>query len=80
MRTLGLPVATGHVGVFGLFRLPLSAFVPGDLLYVYEERGQHRRPGPHRARLMRDEWTIVELDAVDDGAPAMSAIAWCSTC
>jgi hypothetical protein len=68
MRTLGLPVATGHVGVFGLFRLPLSAFVPGDLLYVYEDRGHVAGLARIERDSLRDEWTVVELDAVDDGA------------
>lgn len=67
MRTLGLPVATGHVGVFGLFRLPLSAFVPGDLLYVYEDRGRITGLARIERDLLRDEWTVVELDAIDDG-------------
>ncbi len=67
MRTLGLPVATGHVGVFGLFRLPLSAFVPGDLLYVYEDRGRITGLARIERDSLRDEWTVVELDAIDDG-------------
>lgn len=68
MRTLGLPVAAGHVGVFGLFRLPLSAFVPGDLLYVYEDRGRISGLARIERDSMRDEWTVVELDAIDEGA------------
>jgi len=68
MRTLGLPVTGSHLSVFSLFRLPLGAFRPTDLLYVYEERG--RLSGLARVERdgVRDEWTIVELDAVDDGA------------
>ena len=68
MRTLGLPVAGSHISVFSLFRLPLGAFQPTDLLYVYEERG--RLAGLARVERdgVRDEWTIVELDAIDDGA------------
>jgi hypothetical protein len=53
--------------VFTLFRLPLGAFRPHDLLYVHEQDG-------HLAGLLRverdghrDEWTIVELDAVGHG-------------
>jgi hypothetical protein len=67
MRTLGLPVGSSDVGVFTLFRLPLGALLPGDLLFVYEEGGQVR--GLVRAEHdgVRDEWTIVELDAVDGG-------------
>ncbi len=63
-RSLGLPVAGPPIGVFSLFRFPLGAFTPHDLLYVFEEEGHlsgllrvERDPG-------RDEWTIVELDAV----------------
>jgi hypothetical protein len=63
-RTLGLPVNGPPIGVFSLFRLPLVAFRPHDLLFVYElDR--------HLAGLVRverdswrDEWTIVELDAI----------------
>ena len=68
MRTLGLPVTGSHFSVFSLFRLPLGAFRPTDLLYVYEERG--RLAGLARVERdgVRDEWTIVELDAIDDGA------------
>jgi hypothetical protein len=67
MRTLGLPVTVSHISVFSLFRLPLGAFNPTDLLYVYEERG--RLAGLARVERdgLRDEWTIVELDAVDNG-------------
>lgn len=63
-RSLGLPVSGPPIGVFSLFRLPLGAFRPHDLLFVYEDDG-------HLAGLIRverepsrDEWTIVELDAV----------------
>jgi hypothetical protein len=66
-RSLGLPVAGPPIGVFTLFRLPLGAFRPHDLLYVHEQDG-------HLAGLLRverdghrDEWTIVELDAVGHG-------------
>ncbi|MFN8629521.1 MAG: hypothetical protein U0838_04125 [Chloroflexota bacterium] len=64
-RSLGLPVSGPPIGVFSLFRLPLGAFQPHDALYVYERDG-------HIAGLLRverdsgrDEWTVVELDAVD---------------
>ncbi|MGH2511597.1 MAG: hypothetical protein ACRDGQ_02800 [Candidatus Limnocylindrales bacterium] len=66
-RSLGLPVTQPRMGVFSLFRLPLGAFQPSDLLYVHEidrrisgllrvERDSHR-----------DEWTVVELDAIGQG-------------
>lgn len=62
-RSLGLPVMGRPIGVFSLFRLPLGAFSPHDLLYVYETAG--RLAGLLRVeRDSRDEWTIVELDAI----------------
>ena len=63
-RSLGLPVSGPPIGVFSLFRLPLGAFRPNDLLYVYEEDG--RLAGLLRVERdsHRDEWTIVELDAI----------------
>ena len=66
-RSLGLPVSAGHVSVFSLFRLPLGAFQPNDQLYVYEEDG--RLAGLLRVERdgHRDEWTIVELDAIGHG-------------
>src|SRR5215207_11311377 len=68
-RTLGLPVNGPPIGVFSLFRLPLVAFRPHDLLFVFEwER--------HVAGLVRverenwrDDWTIVELDAIATTGP-----------
>jgi hypothetical protein len=65
MLTLGLPVGSSHVGVFTLFRLPLSALLPGDLLYVYEEDGKVEGLVRMEHDGGRDEWTVVELDAVD---------------
>jgi hypothetical protein len=67
VRSLGLPVQASHVSVFSLFRMPLGAFQPHDPLYVYDEAG--RLGGLARAERdsQRDEWTIVELDAVDRG-------------
>jgi hypothetical protein len=65
-RSLGLPVAGPRIGMFALFRLPLGAFSPNDVLYVFDRDG-------HVAGLLRaerdsprDEWTVVELDAVGD--------------
>lgn len=67
VRSLGLPVQASHISVFSLFRMPLGAFQPHDPLYVYEQDG--RLAGLARADrdTQRDEWTIVELDAVDQG-------------
>lgn len=67
MRTLGLPVSSSHIGVFTLFRLPLGAFLPGDQLYVYEDGGHVTGLARVEHESARDEFTIVELDAVDDG-------------
>ena len=63
-RSLGLPVSGPPIGVFSLFRLTLGAFQPHDALYVFDRDS-------HIAGLLRverdsgrDEWTVVELDAV----------------
>ncbi|MEO5940953.1 MAG: hypothetical protein ABIZ72_08190, partial [Candidatus Limnocylindrales bacterium] len=66
-RSLGLPVSGRPIGVFSLFRLPLGAFQPHDLMYVYDEGG--RLSGLIRVErdTIRDEWTIVELDGIGSG-------------
>jgi hypothetical protein len=63
-RSLGLPVSGPRIGVFSLFRLPLGAFRPHDLLYVYEEEGGVSGLIRVERETARDEWTIVELDAI----------------
>jgi len=63
-RSLGLPVNGPPIGVFSLFRLPLGAFRPNDLMYVYEEEGRIAGLVRVEREAIRDEWTIVELDAV----------------
>jgi hypothetical protein len=63
-RSLGLPVSGPPIGVFSLFRLPLGAFRPHDLLFVYEEDGHLAGLIRVERESFRDEWTIVELDAV----------------
>jgi hypothetical protein len=63
-RSLGLPVNGPPIGVFSLFRLPLGAFRPNDLLYVYEDQGHIAGLVRVERESTRDEWTIVELDAV----------------
>ncbi len=67
MQTLGLPVGSEQVGVFTLFRLPLGALRASDLLYVYEEHGRILGLARVEHEQIRDEWTIVELDAIDEG-------------
>jgi hypothetical protein len=67
MRTLGLPVGGSHISMFSLFRLPLGGFRATDLLYVYESRGRLAGLARVEREGVRDEWTIVELDAIDDG-------------
>jgi hypothetical protein len=66
-RSLGLPVSGPRIGVFSLFRLPLGAFRPNDLLFVYED--ERRLSGLLRVERdgSRDEMTIVELDAIGSG-------------
>jgi hypothetical protein len=63
-RSLGLPVSAHPIGMFSLFRLPLGAFRPHDVLYVFER--DDRIAGLLRVErdAPRDEWTVVELDAV----------------
>jgi len=63
-RSLGLPVSGPPIGVFSLFRLPLGAFRPNDLMYVYEQDGRIAGLVRVERESSRDEWTIVELDAV----------------
>jgi hypothetical protein len=62
-RSLGLPVAGLPISVFGLFALPLGAFLPSDRLYVHVRDGTVT--GLARLELEpNDEATLVELDAV----------------
>jgi len=63
-RSLGLPVSGPPIGVFSLFRLPLGAFRPHDLMYVYEQQGRLAGLVRVERESSRDEWTIVELDGV----------------
>jgi hypothetical protein len=63
-RSLGLPVAGPRIGMFALFRLPLGAFTPHDVMYVYERDGGIAGLLRVERESSRDEWTVVELDAV----------------
>jgi len=63
-RSLGLPVSGPPIGMFSLFRLPLGAFRPHDLMYVYEADGRLSGLIRVERETFRDEWTIVELDGI----------------
>lgn len=63
-RSLGLPVSGPPIGVFSLFRLPLGAFQPHDALYVFERDGRIEGLLRVERDTGREEWTVVELDAV----------------
>jgi hypothetical protein len=63
-RSLGLPVSGPPIGVFSLFRLPLGAFRPHDVMFVYEEEGRLAGLIRFERDTFRDEWTIVELDGI----------------
>jgi len=63
-RSLGLPVSGPPIGMFSLFRLPLGAFRPHDLLFVYEQDGRLAGLLRVEREAHRDDWTIVELDAI----------------
>jgi len=65
-RSLGLPVAGPRIGVFALFRLPLGAFTPHDVMYVYDREGHVAGLLRAERESSRDAWTVVELDAVGD--------------
>ena len=63
-RSLGLPVSGRPIGVFSLFRLPLGYFQPHDVLYVFERDSHVAGLLRVERESSRDEWTVVELDAV----------------
>ena len=63
-RSLGLPISGPPIGVFSLFRLPLGAFRPHDVMFVYEEEGRLAGLIRFERDTFRDEWTIVELDGI----------------
>jgi hypothetical protein len=65
VRSLGLPVSSGQISFFSLFRLPLVAFQPHDRLYVYEERGRVTGLARVEHDTRRAEWTVIELDSLD---------------
>jgi hypothetical protein len=75
VRSLGLPVTASQISVFSLFRMPLGALQPHDPLYVYEEEGRLAGLARVETNDPRDEWTIVELDAVDQGTHEQGSAA-----
>jgi hypothetical protein len=50
--------------MFSLFRLPLGAFQPHDVLYVFDRDGHIAGLLRVERESQRDEWTVVELDAL----------------
>ena len=69
MRSLGLPLGPAALSLYQLFRMPLSLIRSSDSIWIHQ-RGAF---ADGLARVERDErgdWTIVELDAVDDAARA----------
>ena len=69
MRSLGLPFGPAALSLYQLFRMPLSLIRSSDSIWIHQ-RGAF---ADGLARVERDErgdWTIVELDAVDDAARA----------
>lgn len=73
VRSLGLPVPASQMSVFSLFRMPLGALRPHDPLYVYEEEGRLAGLARVETNDPRDEWTIVELDAVEQDTRGSAA-------
>jgi hypothetical protein len=63
-RSLGLPVSGPPIGVFSVFRMPIGAFRPHDLMFVFEQDGRIAGLIRVERESVRDEWTIVELDAI----------------
>ena len=55
--------------MFSLFRLPLVAFRPHDLLFVYESDRHVAGLVRVERENWRDDWTIVELDAIGGSGP-----------
>ena len=69
MRSLGLPLGPAALSLYQLFRMPLSLIRSSDSIWIH----QRAAFADGLARVERDErgdWTIVELDAVDDAARA----------
>ena len=69
MRSLGLPLGPAALSLYQLFRMPLSLIRSSDSIWIHQ-RGAITDGLTRVERDERGDWTIVELDAVDDAARA----------
>ena len=69
MRSLGLPLGPAALSLYQLFRMPLSLIRSSDSIWIHQ-RGAFADGFARVERDDRGDWTIVELDAVDDAARA----------
>jgi len=69
MRSLGLPLGPAALSLYQLFRMPLSLIRSSDSIWIHQ-RGAFADGLARVERDDRGDWTIVELDAVDDAARA----------
>ena len=69
MRSLGLPIGPAALSLYQLFRMPLSLIRSSDSIWIHQ-RGAFADGLARVERDDRGDWTIVELDAVDDAARA----------
>ena len=69
MRSLGLPIGPAALSLYQLFRMPLSLIRSSDSIWIHQ-RGAFADGLARVERDDRGDWTIVELDAVDDVARA----------
>ena len=67
MRSLGLPLGPAALSLYQLFRMPLSLIRSSDSIWIHQ-RGAFADGLARVERDDRGDWTIVELDAVDDAA------------
>ena len=69
MRSLGLPIGPAALSLYQLVRMPLSLVRSSDAIWIHQ-RGAFADGLARVERDDRGDWTIVELDAVDDAARA----------
>ena len=69
MRSLGLPLGPAALSLYQLFRMPLSLIRSSDSIWIHQ-RGAFADGLARVERDDRGDWTIVEMDAVDDAARA----------